>query len=458
MRFLILAIFLLTFPALAQEVAIDPPLTKQEQKAVRDMRKEWKRSGMPPMSAEQETAMIQNMRDMQAQMMGRAMGIRGAVQSGAFSMPVQPPPQLHSLPPQSTPEPPTATQALADNPGDARHLRDLHAKLKEQSDSPRFTLFERIRDGFKANGKPYFDVDGAIGNFGADMTTGHVTYLIETGNGGALVKHHNVNSEHPAFIVGTLRSNDDRSMFQGVDGTSAAGNGVIPTAYGLLFTREGSMVGYRIGDAPEAFQIPEEWVIAEHQNGDVSGTGFVLLERANKSLGAFKSAGQSVGRIFGKRDQSEDYALLDIQTNKMILLNMNMDYNKVGQGTGCKRQNAMVNKCSGWEQWSSIWEPDGSRNTYHYYWALTWQQTRFGPIAIAMENSGREINIIQLASGDRTPVFQRALGIHEFVASPTASGSIKIRAQVGLKKQTIEDIGELLGQPQQASAEVSSEG
>lgn len=456
MRFLLLAFFFLTIPTLAQELALDPPLTKQEQQALRDMRKQWKQSGMPAMTSEQETVLIQNMRDMQVQTMGRAMGLRAAVEAGAFSTPPQPePPPLSAHP---VPEAAAPIQAFSKEPGEGRRAIDLLARMEEQSNPPRFTLFERIRDGFKANGKPYFDVDGAIANFGADMSTGHVTYLIDTSNGEALVKHHNINSQHPAFVVGTLRINDERAMFQGADGTTAAGSGVIPTADGLLFTREGSMVRYQIGRPPVAFQVPEEWIIAEYQNGDVSGTRFVLLERANKSVNSLKSAGDAVGRMFGKRDESEDYAFFDIQNGSLIALNMNMDYKKVGQGTGCKRQNALVNKCSGWEQWTSIWKPDGSPNTYHYCWALTWQQTRFGPIAVAMENGGREVNIIQLASGERTNAFHRALGIHEFYASPTAAGSIKIRAQVGLKRQTIEDIAELLETTQQIDTSASGEG
>lgn len=441
-----LALFFLCFLALqvlAQDLVIDPPLTKQEERSLRDMRKQWKRSGMPPMTHEQEVQMILNMRETQARMMGQAMGIRAAVASGAFAVPTQPAPTMPAVAPIA---PDTMATPASDDLAyeGSPEKKSLKTHMDEHSVDAQFTKFERMRDGFKANGVPILDVDGAIIDFGADTQSGNVTYLIGSGQNVALVKHRNMNSDYPAFMVGRLETREDQVFFRAVDGTSSAGNSVIPTANGLLFTREGSLVRYQVGEAPSALPLPDGYTLAEYQNGDVSGTGYVLLERAEKSMTGPKAIGNSLGALIGKRDQAADYALFNPDTGDLLILYVNSSRNQVGQGTGCKRQNDLVNKCSGWQRWSSIWRPDGSPNYLHYYWSIMWQQTRFGPVAIVQENGVRDVNAIRLGSGERTTIFSRGLGVDNFQATLTPDGDLQVTASMGFKSQTIESLEAVL--------------
>ena len=440
MRLITIAIFFLSvvampLPTIAQDVAIDPPMTKQEKQAIKDMRKQWKEAGMPAMTPEQEVAMIQRMRDTQAQMMGRIMGMRAAAEAGGGAMMMQPPQQPVAQPPAQTSMPTAAAQPAI----------DLNEALARQSAEPQFTRFERIPDGFEANDRPYLDVDGVVTDFGGDTWSGDVTYFVDDGRGSALVKHANVNSAEPAFVVGTLSISGDRTAFQGRDGTTAAGDKVIPTRTGMIFTRDNSLVRYEIGKQPTAFALPKGYVVAEYQNGDVSGTGYLLLERATSTVGPVGGVGNAVGHLFGARDKAVDYALFNVESGNIVTLNMNKASNTVGQGTGCRRQNAFVNKCSGWKHWDSIWQPNGDRNTAHYYWTLTWQQTKFGPVAVARENGSREVNVITLDNGERFNAFQRGMGVNEFKAELTEDGSMRIDAKLAFKRKSIEDIGALLG-------------
>src|SRR5690606_34330903 len=137
---------------------IDPPMTKQEKQAIKDMRKQWKQAGMPAMTPEQEVAMIQRMRDTQAQMMGRIMGMRAAAEAGGGALMMQPPQQLVAQSPAQAPMPIAPAQPDV----------DLNEALARQSAEPQFTRFERIPDGFEANDRPYLDVDGVVTDFGGD--------------------------------------------------------------------------------------------------------------------------------------------------------------------------------------------------------------------------------------------------------------------------------------------------
>ncbi|MBK6435908.1 MAG: hypothetical protein IPF83_08640 [Rhodanobacteraceae bacterium] len=88
------------------------------------------------------------------------------------------------------------------------------------------------------------------------------------------------------------------------------------------------------------------------------------------------------------------------------------------------RQNDFVNKCSGWRSWDSIWETDGRPNYSHYFWALTWVQTKFGPLAIAKEDGTREVNVIASDSGRGSTRFKCKLGILWFAVEPKEDGGL----------------------------------
>ncbi len=442
MKKILLAMLLGASAVSAQDLAIDPPLTKDEKRALKDMREQWAEADMPAMTTEQEIAMIKNMRDTQIRMMGQAMGMRRALESGAMQGQIaQPPAQAQDSPLSQ----PTAEPTVAKD--------DLASAYEQRSASTRFTRFERKGDGFLANGQVFIDIDGKVNQFGADPMTGRVTYFVDIGNGDLLVKHHNINSDLEPILIGRIALRGDRADFRAVSGETAGGESVVPVSDGLIVTRKESIARYSIGKGAKAFAIPDGFNVAPLQNGDVSGTGFVLIERIPQEEVSFKEIGKSVGHLFGKRDDTQDYALLHIETGKTVGLFLSDDGKSVGQGTGCVRQNDFVNKCSGWRSWDSIWETDGRPNYSHYFWALTWVQTKFGPIAIAKEDGTREVNVIALDSGARFNAFKRKLGILWFAVEPKEDGGLSMEAQLAFKRHKIDDVGQVLNGSLAAASE-----
>lgn len=417
----------------AQDVAIDPPLTKDEKRALKEMREQWEDAHMPAMTTEQEIAMIKNMRETQIRMMGQAMGMRRAIESGALQG------QVVSAQPREAESPQVQETA---EPSVTRE--DLASAYDQRSTSTRFTRFERKGDGFLANGQVFVDIDGKVKQFGADPMTGRVTYFVDIGNGDLLVKHHNINSDLDPILIGRIALRGDRADFRAVSGETAGGASVVPVSDGLIVTRRESIARYSIGKGAKAFAIPEGFTVAPMQNGDVSGTGYVLIERIPQNDASFKEIGKTVGHLFGKRDDTQDYALLHIETGKTVALFLSGDGKSVGQGTGCARQNNFINKCSGWRSWESIWEADGRPNYSHYFWSLTWVQTKFGPLAVAKENNTREVNVIVLDSGERFNAFTRKLGILWFVVELKEDGGVSLEAQLAFKRHQIGDVGQVL--------------
>lgn len=433
MKKLVLGLLLGVSAVSAQDLAIDPPLTKDEMRALKDMREQWADAHMPAMTVEQELTMIKNMRDMQARMMGQAMGMRRAIESGALQAQVAgaQPREAESPQIQQTAEPTVRRE-------------DLASAYQERSASTQFTRFERKGDGFLANGQVFIDIDGKVKQFGADPMTGRVTYFVDIGDGDLLVKHHNINSDLEPILIGRIALRGDRADFRAVSGETAGGESVVPVSDGLIVTRKESIARYSIGRGAKAFAVPEGFTVAAMQNGDVSGTGYVLIERIPQDDASFKEIGKTVGHLFGKRDDTQDYALLHIETGKTVALFLSDDGKSVGQGTGCVRQNDFVNKCSGWRSWESIWETDGRPNYSHYFWSLTWVQTKFGPLAIAKEDGTREVNVIALDSGERFNAFKRKLGILWFTAQPKEDGGLSLEAQLAFKRHQIDDVGRVL--------------
>lgn len=433
MKKFLLSLSLGVSAASAQDLAIDPPLTKDEKRALKDMREQWEDAHMPAMTAEQELAMIKNMRDMQVRMMGQAMGMRRAIESGALQA------QVAGAQPREAESPQvqeTATPSVT--------REDLASAYEQRLASTQFTRFERKGDGFLANGRVFIDINGKVKQFGADPMTGRVTYFVDIGNGDLLVKHHNINSDLDPILIGRIALRGDRADFRAVSGETAGGESVVPVSDGLIVTRRESIARYSIGRGAKAFAVPEGFTVAAMQNGDVSGTGYVLIERIPQDDDSFKEIGKTVGHLFGKRDDTQDYALLQIETGKTIALFLSDDGKSVGQGTGCVRQNDFVNKCSGWHSWESIWETDGRPNYSHYFWSLTWVQTKFGPLAIAKEDGTREVNVIALDSGERFNAFKRKLGILWFAVEQKEDGGLSLEAQLAFKRHQINDVGQVL--------------
>lgn len=395
-----------------------------------EIRKQWKASGMGEMTPEQEQVMLRKFRETSAGAFGSILGLQNGARSagGLFGRMPEPEPA------------PAVGQAAATDPADKAELaRQLQAM---DVDGP-FVVFERRKDGFSVNGKPYLDADGAITDFGADGVSGAVSYIIDTGSGSALVKHLNVHAGGPPLLVGTLGGRGDQVSYLGKDGRTAGGTFVKPTSRGLAIIRSGSLVTIDfLSGTVTPVPVPEGFHIAEFQNGDVGGTRHVLVERDGDTGDKLKEAVVGLGSLFGK-DTRSDYALLNIDTGKSIPLAISSDRNTVGVASECRRQNGLVNRCGKWTSYDSVYQPDGRPNYSHYFWSLSWQSTSSGPIAVAIESRLSEVNVIRLSDGMRANAFKRGMGIQYFTTETQADGKLKLVAYWAFKGHPIEDVSTL---------------
>lgn len=413
--------------------AQDPALSKEEQKMLTQLRKQWKASGMGEMTPEQEQVMLRNFRETSAGAFGSILGLQNAARSagGLFGRMPEPEPA------------PAVVQAAATDPVDKA---ELARQLQAMDAAGPFVVFERRKDGFSINGKPYLDADGAITDFGADGVSGAVSYIVDTGNGSALVKHLNVHAGGSPLLVGTLGSRGDQVSYLGKDGSTAGGAFAKPTSRGLAIIRNGSLVtiDFRSGTVTPV-PVPEGFHIAEFQNGDVGGTRHVLVER-DKQEGdtgdKLKEAVVGLGSLFGK-DTRSDYALLNIDTGESIPLTISSDRNTVGVASECRRQNGLVNRCGKWTSYDSVYQPDGRPNYSHYFWSLSWQSTSSGPVAVAIESRLSEVNVIRLSDGKRANAFKRGMGIQYFTTETQGDGKLKLVAYWSFKGHPIEDVSTL---------------
>lgn len=420
---------LLAFSTSAQ----DAPPTKEEAKMLAQLRAQWKSNGLGEMTADQEQVMLRKFRETSAGALGALMGMQNAARSAGGMFGRAPAPQ---------PAPAAAPMAPADPADKAEFGRQIQAMDVDGA----FVVFERRKDGFSVNGKPYLDADGAITDFGADGVSGTVTYLVDTGSGSALVKYLNVRSPGSPVVAGTLESRGDQVAYLGRDGSSAGGMFVKPTSRGLSVIRSGSLVtiDFRSGlVTPVA--VPDGFHIAQFQNGDVGGTRHILVERDKQDADAGNNLRESVAglaTLFGS-DKRSDYALLNIDTGSTVPLTISSDRNTVGFASECRRQNGLVNRCGKWTSYESVYEPDGRPNYSHYFWSLSWQNTSSGPVAVAIENRLSEVNVIRLSDGTRVNAFKRGMGIQYFTTQTTADGALKLVAYWAFKGHPIEDVATL---------------
>lgn len=429
------AALLLALSSAAFAVEITPPLTSEEQGLVEEMQERWIEQGMPPLTDEQVAAFVQRMRSTRLDMMAAEAGIRTRVPSGN-----------QDLSGVFTGQVPTAEvqprEPLAQVSPDV-----LAAELALRQGEGRFTRFERSGDGFLYDGAPHIDADGIITSFGADSATGAVTYLVDAGGGLGLVKHHNVHSTAAPILIGQYSQHGSAVNFRSVTGDTATGQGLIPTSDGLIVFRQHSLIAYRAGEGLTPRALPREFTLTPIQGGDIAATGYVLVERSeapdlDNPVERLRDLGHTVRAVFGREVRS-DFALVNIATGHAVTLNIPLDGKNVTSGVNCRARGQFVNECQDYETRESIWQKNGLRNTNHYFWAVNWFSTRFGPVAIVLEDGMKTLNAINLETGVRTPIFTRRLGIAQFDVHPTGDGSLSVSARVGLTRKEV-DLAQIL--------------
>lgn len=401
-----------------------PQMTPEQAQLLKQMKEMYRKTFGREPTAEEQQQFFEAAGRSQARLMGAMAGLSGM----QFGLPAQ------SMPSQPLPAPARATEPAAPtsqvtNSQASSALRSVMASANADGT---FAVFERGNDGFSINGRPYIDPDGKILDFGADAASGLVTYLVDNGDGTALVKLHNAKTAGQPVLAGRLRTNGTRSTFEGVDGQTAGGDTIVPMSRGLLVTRSESIVLVDWETGVSAKALPEGFHAAVYQNGDVAGTRTILLER-ERQPSAFGSFG-SMKELFGKSDAS-DYAFFNLDSGNLVNLQFTRGKNEATFDTPRGRVTR-----------ESIREEDGRPNYSHYYWSINWTNSKFGPLAVVIEKGLQDLNLIELESGAKHNVVHRGAGIQRFEMVPLADGDFEIRGGWSFKDHPIRASDVLAGE------------
>ena len=370
----------------------------------------------------------EQMRAMQARMMGAFTGAMQAQQGGAANQP---------------------------SPLAAVSEAELNARLAALPKRPESLVIEDRKDGFTANGMGYVDPEGRIRNYAVDINSGLVTYMAEVAQNTYRIKVVRAGTDAEPVVVGSAVRSAMGWQVDSATGKRISGPilTVLPGA-GYLVTRDTAAFIYRVGQGTQNLAIPNGFVAARFQRGDVMGTNHLLLERhvsessqESKLFDSLRSLGSHLGM-----NNKEDYALLNLKSGEMIPINVSDSGKNVANYSNCRRKNNFVNECANVDFRESLYDKLG-RNLAHYYWRINWFSTPTGPILIAQENGLKEVNIRDLKSGKKVTAFTRALGIagHDSVQDDT--GRVRITAQMGFSTEKIEDAVAFLNSAQQQAPE-----
>ena len=335
---------------------------------------------------------------------------------------------------------------------------ELLQKISGTQEPAKIELSAR-RDGLLVNGRVFADPEGAMKAYSYDVVSGDVTYQIAS-NGGFVFKYFNPSIGVDPVMIGSAVITGSGIQINLLNGSTLGGDSAVPMPRGVLVARGVNMFVYEPGKAIQTVSIPDGWMLAQFQRGSVGATRTVLLENVSASnqqkdssgLGSLLSATQSLGQLFGV-NKKEDYAFLNIDTGKLIKLNISVDGKTQTVMSNCRKRNNFVNDCATATSFQSLYTPNGGRNTLHYFWQANWYQTPSGPIGVVQEGGLVDLFIIALRTGKRVTAFHRAMGMTSTDTSQSADGVVKVSAAWMFQDHVINDAASFLSSNPDAGSE-----
>jgi hypothetical protein len=305
------------------------------------------------------------------------------------------------------------------------------------------------REGFTVNDQPVVDPEGRITMYGFDVVTGDITFAVDTPSG-TVVKYMRAGVSMPAVRIATAVRDDAGWSVQTASGQAISGPTLSMMPKGLLVSRAGAAFRYDPGQGVKSIAVPDGYVMAPIQRGNIGGTGFMLLEKEDATggsnstaqmLSSFKALGNQLGI-----NAKADFALLNGDTGKLIPLNIDADGQTVTALSDCYRRSAhsMASRCYSAQSFESLYSLNGTRNIQHYYWRAQWLNTPQGPIAVTMEDANKEIFITDLTTGKKVVAFHRTLGIADMDVNQDPNGTVSIKAQLAFSHESVDDASEFL--------------
>lgn len=327
---------------------------------------------------------------------------------------------------------------------------------------------ESFRDGFAIAGERVLDPEGVILKYAVDSQTGDAAYLAETGLGQYAIKLMRYGAGSPVTIATASRQTGVWAV-ETVTGVRVAGTGMNLSPRGFNIARENAMFMYTAGAGLKSFGLPDSYMLATHQNGNVAATKWVLLEKrietkkaeggvlGGSGLGQMMGLVKQLGAAVGVNKSDADYALYNVETRKTLPIHISLDDKQAQFLSQCRQRNRWVAQCDRMDSVESLYGQDGSPNRQHYYWRLAWYATAQGPVALTMEDSISKLEAVSLNDDRRVTVFSRALGIAGWSSQQQPDGRVSANAQLGFSRESVEDVAALFGPAVAAHAAVAAQ-
>lgn len=298
---------------------------------------------------------------------------------------------------------------------------------------------ERQRDGFKVNGEPFLDPSGAIGLYSVNVLNGDITYFARPGSGQELiVKSGRVLTPDKPIVVARATLSGNTWSVSTTTGKTVNGDRLIPVSRGFLVARPGAAFLYQPGVGVKDIAVPEGYVIAQFQNGDIGSTRYLLLEKVQMDANPLGALGSLLGV-----SRKDDYALLDIDKGLPLYIDIPLESNTQMIMSNCYRKsaNSIFNICRSATSFESLYDPStGLPNYSHYYWWLSWFALPDGRKVLVSQQSGlSKVSITNMDTGSSSSLFERMLGIAGFSATQDSSGAIQVTAKLGFMRERIAD-------------------
>jgi hypothetical protein len=215
-----------------------------------------------------------------------------------------------------------------------------------------------------------------------------------------------------------------------------SGDRLILASRGFLVARPGAAFLYQPGVGVKDIAVPEGYVIAQFQNGDIGSTRYLLLEKIQMDANPLGALGSLLGV-----SRKDDYALLDIDKGLPLYIDIPLESNTQTIMSNCYRKsaNSIFNICRSATSFESLYDPStGLPNYSHYYWRLSWFALPDGRKILVSQQSGlSKVSITNMDNGSSSPLFERVLGIAGFSTAQDSSGAIQVTAKLGFTRERI---------------------
>jgi hypothetical protein len=298
----------------------------------------------------------------------------------------------------------------------------------------------RTKSGLEVDGKAVSDPDGQVGLYAFDAVSGSATYLANTSSPGRyIIKSSHLGTDEPPTTLAKAVETGNGWTVTTESGEEFSGEAIIPASEGFVVIRGGQAFLFTPGKGVKPVNIPSGYRIAPFQNGDVSTTRYLLLEKLPSGP---KNDLLELGVLIGMA-KKEDYALLDVDSGLPLYINMSADGKQHQVLSNCYRRsaNSIVNTCKTMNSYELLYNPsNGLPNYTHYYWRLYWFKVPDGRrVVIAQEGGLSTVSIINMDTGSRATLFERFMGIAGFSARVNGRGKLEVTAKMGLTRERIED-------------------